>query len=197
MKIFRLLVVLLVGFAAWHYFSTRPVHRPPGVLAASDPVQVDIPDGRPFAFGKYQVTPLAQFNVRARVLSAETYSHGREADLSPIDLALGWGRMSDSAVIDKLAISQGGRFYFYSWTNQPPLPPQEIIEHSANMHLIPANALAEKQLGQVRVGNIVDISGYLVRADAQDGWRWISSLTRMDSGNGSCEVVFVERLAIK
>jgi hypothetical protein len=35
-----------------------------------------------------------------------------------------------------------------------------------------------------------------VRADASDGWRWISSLKRTDIGAGACELVWVEGLTI-
>ena len=40
------------------------------------------------------------------------------------------------------------------------------------------------------------LRGQLVRADGQDGWHWISSLTRTDTGDGSCEVVWVETVGI-
>jgi hypothetical protein len=39
------------------------------------------------------------------VLSVERYRTGREAEISPVDFALGWGSMSDDAVTSKLDIS--------------------------------------------------------------------------------------------
>jgi len=197
MKIFKLLIVLALGMGAWYYFSTRPVHQSAGILVENDPVQGDITDGSVFSFHDYQITPLASFSVRARVLSVKTYSIGRESDLSTVDVALGWGAMSDSAVVDKLSISQNNRFYFYSWSDQPPLPPQEIVEHSANMHVIPADQEIKKKVSKIHVGDIVEFSGYLIRADAPDGWHWISSCSRTDSGVGACEIVWVEELAIQ
>jgi hypothetical protein len=64
------------------------------------------------------------------------------------------------------------------------------------MHLIPANAEIQRKLKQVRVGDVVQLTGLLIRADAQDGWRWVSSQTRSDSGAGACEVVWVDDVAI-
>ncbi len=32
--------------------------------------------------------------------------------------------MSNDAVLAKLSISQGNRFYFYRWENEPPLRPR-------------------------------------------------------------------------
>ena len=40
------------------------------------------------------------------------------------------------------------------------------------------------------------IEGWLVEARAADGWRWRSSLTRDDTGGGSCELVFVRDLQV-
>lgn len=67
----------------------------------------------------------------------------------------------------------------------------EIVRSSANMHLIPADAAVAQALRGVRAGQNVRIDGWLVQADAPDGWRWRSSLTREDSGGGACELVYV------
>jgi hypothetical protein len=189
----RLFAVAVIALLLWWVASGRDVQHPPGVLVREEPVQTDVPIGqRPFEKNGYTVTPLAHFDIRARVLGAEHYYLGRETELSPVDLALGWGPMSDTAVIDQLSISQGGRFYFYRWSNAPPIPQGEIVTHSANMHLIPAESAIARQLSWVRRGQLVHLVGWLVRAEARDGWHWVSSLTRADSGGGSCEVVWVE-----
>jgi hypothetical protein len=54
--------------------------------------------------------------------------------------------MSDSAVLNRLQISQGSRFYFYRWSNPPPIPPVDIVLHSANMHMMPADAAIRQRL---------------------------------------------------
>lgn len=137
------------------------------------------------------LTPVAGFSLEARVLSRQDYSFGREARLSPTDLALGWQRMSEAAVLDRLSISQGGRWYSYRWTDQPPLPPAEIVRSSANMHLIPATAEVARILASLRKHERVRIDGWLVDAHSPDGWRWNSSRSREDSGGGACELVYV------
>ena len=48
------------------------------------------------------------------------------------------------------------------------------------------------QLLSVRPGQILELHGQLIRADGSDGWHWVSSLSRTDTGDGSCEVVWVE-----
>ena len=116
---------------------------------------------------------------------------GREADLSPTDLALGWGPMREEAVVSRLDISQSNRWYHYRWRDAPPIAVDQMVRSSANMHMIPANATVAKALGRVERGDRVRIDGWLVQADAPDGWRWRSSLSREDSGGGACEVVYV------
>ena len=165
---------------------------PPQVPIGGAPLQTPVPPG----FGDIRLAPatlqpLAGFSVEARVLSREDYRLGRESDLSPTDLALGWGRMREDTVLQHLAIDQSNRWYHYRWQGAPPIPVPEIISSSANMHIIPSNDAIAKELARVRKGDRVRIDGWLVQANAPDGWRWRSSLTRDDSGGGACEVVYV------
>jgi hypothetical protein len=193
----RWIFIALILFSAWQYWHNRPLAVSPGALVKEIPVQSDIAKKVVYPHGgKYQLEALANFEIKARVLGKETYQFDRGAELVPVDLALGWGRMSDSAVIDKLSVTQGGRFYRYRWEDAPPIPPNEIISHSANMHLIPTSPTIEKKMKQVRPGQIVHITGQLVEARAPDGAVWRSSLTRDDSGNGACELIRVESFEI-
>jgi hypothetical protein len=59
--------------------SSAPIPEAPlQTVAVLAPLQLD----------GYEIEPVARYEIRAKVLSAERYSLGREADLSPIDLAL-------------------------------------------------------------------------------------------------------------
>lgn len=165
-----------------------PAAVAPGEAPLQSPVPSDLP---PFRLQAATLTPLAGFSVDARVLSREDYHAGRESDLSPTDLALGWGAMRDDAVLSRLDISQSGRWYHYAWRGEPPLPPGDIARSSANMHLIPATEAVAAALHRVRRDDRVRIDGWLVEADAPDGWHWRSSLTRDDTGDGACEVIYV------
>jgi hypothetical protein len=147
--------------------------------------------------GKYQVTALADYEIQARVLHTESYWLDRGADLSPIDLAVGWGRMSDQSIIDQLEFWQGQRWYRY-WPRKSrlPLSPDEMNAHSANIHIIPANDELKRTLRSVRVGNLLEMDGYLVQVDGPDGFTWRSSLSRTDTGAGACELFRVEKVTI-
>jgi hypothetical protein len=169
---------------------------PPRVASGGAPLQSPVPqEFREIRLAPATLQPLAGFSIEARVLSREDYSFGRESDLSPTDLALGWGRMREDTVVDALDIDQSNRWYHYRWRGEPPIPVREIVGSSANMHMIPADDAIAKDLARVRAGDTVRIEGWLVQANAPDGWRWRSSLTREDSGGGACEVVYVCSIA--
>jgi hypothetical protein len=191
----RILVVVLLAFGLWKLWSEREISHPPGALASSGPEQAAVDGARSLSRNGYRIQPLESFALEARVLGAEHYRLGREAELAPVDLALGWGPMSDSAVLERISISQGNRFYYWR-VDEFPIPQREIEVNSANMHMIPANDVVARTLASVRTGNVVRLEGYLVEASAGDGWRWRSSLTREDTGNGACELVWVERLDV-
>lgn len=191
----RLLFILLIGWGAVHYFNQREVAHGPGVLAAQAPYQGSAGSAAVQNINGFEMTPLASFSVHARVLGRKDYHLGREAELSPLDLALGWGRMSDEAVLKDISISQGNRFYYWR-VSQFPIPRKEIETHSANMHMIPADDHVQKAMQSIRVGNIVRLHGYLVEARTADGWRWKSSLTREDTGFGACELMLVQSIEV-
>ncbi|MGA9852582.1 MAG: hypothetical protein WBR15_06590 [Gammaproteobacteria bacterium] len=191
---FVIVTVILLG--ALHEFTMRPIARSAGVLAPDAPQQTNLSGPQALLHIKdATLEPLAKFALTARVLSREDYHFDDGSFLSPTDLALGWGRMSDSAVLRHINIQQGVRFYTWSVRNYP-IPPREIETSSANMHMIPADAEVTRELKRVRVGDLITLDGLLVEADRPGGWRWRSSLTRDDTGPGACELVYVEDLTI-
>ena len=192
----KFLFLLLVALTIWKLVSDPgEVSLGPGVMAKEPPTQINIDNPTSFEFGKHRITPLAKFRIKAKVLSREDYSFDTESDVSPIDLALGWGRMSDETVIEKIEISQSGRWYRWR-TKTLPIPKREIETHSANMHMIPADDLVEAEINRTRKGDIIELEGYLVEVQSDDGRRWKSSLTREDTGANACELIWVEQFAV-
>lgn len=196
MKILLCITAVLLVCAFYQWEENKEVTQPPGILAPEAPRQTALTGNRVWEKDGNLITPLARFNLEARVLGKERYWFDRAADLSPVDLALGWGPMSDQKVVEQLDISQNGRRYFF-WTRRAPLPVQQLSVCSANMHIVPANEAVEETLGSIRRGQIIGLKGYLIAVRSDDGWHWRSSLSRTDSGDGACEVVWVESLTIR
>jgi len=192
----KILFLLLFIFTLFLVFKEDSIDLGPGVLAPNEPYQEKISSAQSFPFKDFTITPLAHFQIKAKVLSRENYSSGREADISPTDLALGWGRMSDKTVTDQLEIWQSGRWFRWK-TKTLPIPQQEIELHSANMHMLPQNKSIAEALTKVKRGDIVNIEGHLVKVSAKDGWHWVSSLSRSDTGRGACEIIFVKSIKVE
>lgn len=190
-----LLALGLLGLGHW-WFNSRPVPRVPGVLVPDAPRQVALAGAQPFRHQDYLIQPLARYELQARVLSRKDYGFDAGASLAPTDLALGWQRMSDSAVLERMRIDQGARWYTWR-ADAPPLPVDEVTRSSANTHMIPGNEAVAAALARVRAGSVVRLSGLLVEASRDDGYRWRSSLSREDSGGGACELVWVESLEVR
>jgi hypothetical protein len=188
--------LLLVGAGYW--FLHEPTRRhPPGVLIPEPPLQNNLAEPEEVRLGDFTVTKLAKFRLAARVLSRERYYLGSESRVVPIDLALGWGPMSDSAVLDRLDIEQYDRWYVYHWSGSPPLSTVEIGLNSANMHMIPAADYVAATLKQIHRGDLIDLEGFLVRMQGPDGRIWQTSLSRADTGHGSCEIIYVVSVTIR
>ena len=183
--------------AVWKFYNhSGQVTFGPGVMVNEVPQQERIGSSVNHSIDDYSITGIAKFSIKAKVLSRKNYHIGREADLSPIDLALGWGNMSDEAVLEKIEISQSRRFYRWH-VESFPIPRREIETHSANMHLIPASDAVKSVIDRVRKGDIIEISGSLVNVISNtDDWHWNSSQTRNDTGKGACELILVENFYI-
>lgn len=193
----RLLIVAFMIFVLWKLTGgTDQVELGPGVKAPAPPSQKALEGREPFTFKGYKIIPLAEFEAMAKILAKEAYYTGEESELSPSDLVLGWQNMSDESVIQAIDIRQSGRWYYWS-TEQFPIPRREIETQSANMHMIPSNEFIAVELANAKQGQIVQLKGYLVRVESQQSdWHWQSSLTREDTGDGACELVYLTAFEI-
>jgi hypothetical protein len=181
------------GHAQW---MLRPLHPSDGLIAPLEPQQSDIAGAQPVPHGRWVLTPRAQYDISARILGREDYHFDALADLIPEDLALGWGPMSDNRILRQFDISQGARFYSWQSHGSLPLPRQQIVEHSANTHVIPADEAVRAALARLRVGEVVHLSGVLVDGRRDDGVFMRTSLTRSDEGAGACEVMLVAAVEV-
>jgi len=191
------ILLFVVIFSVWHFWPEPTIERGAGVLCPGVPQQSPPSRTTPWLHDDFMITALADYDISAVVLSRENYSSGRESDLSPVDLALGWGRMSDSFIYEKLDISQGHRWYKWKPKGLEPIHRREIERSSANVHILPANDQVRDALDDVHRGSVVHMQGYLVKATMTDGWHWVSSTTRDDTGDGACEVFWVEALTVE
>ncbi|MBI1216782.1 MAG: hypothetical protein GC185_13315 [Alphaproteobacteria bacterium] len=198
------LAAIIIGPLAYKFAGTAPPAQAAVPFTMPDrfprvtdpPVQTNLTDGPSFGMNGYTLHAVARYAVTARVLHTSRYFLDTESKLSPIDFALGWSLMSNKDVISRLSISQGGRFYHWH-TDDYPIPRADIEHESANTHIIPATKDIADRAKSVSAGDVVTMAGYLVNVSGPNGWYWHTSLTRNDTGDGACEVFYVQYLSVK
>jgi hypothetical protein len=196
----KLWLALLAVGALGYWGLTRPHASGTGdpIDWSAEPLQAGT-DRPPFEVGsgKDQVTvdPKATYDISAVVAHDERYRFDDDAFLVPVDLVMTWGKMPEEPYKSKVSYGQMARYYFWR-TPSADLDLHYIKCHSANEHMIPADANVRRALLTVGRGDRVRIQGLLVNAHRDDGFHWASSLTREDDGPGACELVWVESIQI-
>ena len=185
-------IILILQFIV---FREKKVEYGPGVMVSIVPVQTQIEEDISFRHKSFNIIPMATIDMTAKILSKKNYYFDEEATLSPVDIAFGWGNMSDESVLKNIDITQSNRWYYWSAENSE-IARREIQQSSANMHLIPSNDSIMDAIKNTGTGNIVILGGMLVTAVMDNGRRWSSSLTGVDTGADSCELIWVENYEI-
>lgn len=141
----------------------------------------------------YTCTLFAWFSLRAVVLARRRYDD-EAMGISPLDLALGWGVMSNPITVSKVRVRQGGRFYMWNYPAGSNLSEAQVVHSSANMHMIPDSPRVHAALMGVRRHDVIAIDGYLCDLQPPRGPQLFSSRNRQDTGAGACEIVWVDSL---
>lgn len=194
MKWLGLLILALGVYWLW----PKPV-RYPQVYLRESPIQENLTKKLSWDIDGHHLTALASYKIKALVLGAERYRNDRFAKICPLDLALGWGPMSDYRELSEMEIWQSGRWYNYRWRETANVMPLEKVQaNSANTHVIPMNPAIRKKLFQIKAGDVIEAEGYLVQVNGEEpGAVWKSSLSRTDTDGGACEIMLVEKVEIE
>ena len=168
----------------------------PGILAFDTPVQTPLNQFKTIKKQNYQLMLMDDFDITGLVLSKRTYIADERADIAPLDLVLGWMRMSDPNVLKDIEIAQNNRFYYWH-VNEYPIPRPELESNSTNLHLIPDNKKVKNKLNAIQKGQVVKLKGQLVDVKDKDGHLWATSRSREDVGDGACEILLVKHVSIE
>ncbi|MEM6902426.1 MAG: hypothetical protein AAF556_04220 [Pseudomonadota bacterium] len=200
---FVIWLILTVLLLPWDMLEPWSATLPePGVQTAPfAPVQVDFQPPQPLGpIGGEELFALASYELEARVLSRRRYWFdwapawfGTSA--SPIDLTVGWGPMSDSAMTERVTFQNFLRIAF-AYSDLPIFQP-DTKSQFANMHMIPATGEVRDTLLDVRTNQTVRMKGYLVEL-RHDGELIIrSSMSRYDGDNlRDCEIMYVTEIEV-
>ena len=187
-------MIIIAGL--FFLFRTKEIVHPAGILAPNEPTQEKLKKPTEWQFEDYNYKAIVNFKLSSRVLSIRSYGSDDMSEFCPLDLAVGWGKMSDQSVIDELDIYQQHRWYVWR-TKKFPIPQKEIELSSSNIHIIPANDNVEGVLDEIIRGNIVSLTGKLVNVNKiGEIFTWKSSRKRDDTGGGACEILWLENISI-
>jgi hypothetical protein len=187
------LLILGLGVAGGiQHFKSRPIKWQPGTYIDSEPIQKTILNGKTWEYNGFTFRPLATYDIRARIVQRQRYYFDPTSSISPLDLGLAWGKVTDQASLDKMSFTHNDRFL--SGSSQDP-DFCEKWDSISNVHLIPSDKTIQRQLLGLKVGQGVRLKGKLVSATQKGSENaWTSSLTRTDAGDGACEIMWVEEV---
>jgi hypothetical protein len=168
-----------------------------------DPIQTpyksDEPIIREVKNGHFTITPVAEYKISGVVVSKETYSSEWEGKVSPVDLAIVWGKLAEPEYDRYITYSQSNRWYFYKYKQGSPFDNSYIISHSANNHIIPANENIRRAVKTIGRKDKIVLEGFLVNIKGsykEQTVIWNTSLSRTDTGHSSCELFYVSKVKI-
>ncbi|MEO1681251.1 MAG: hypothetical protein AAFU80_24145 [Pseudomonadota bacterium] len=166
-------------------------------LAPDSPRQAQILPAQSVALPRgYVAEAVATFEATGLVLGRKRYPRTRDGWLAPVDLALGWGPMSNPDTLSHFRLWQDSRFLYFTASSEAPISPDMANRTSANVHIVPATPEARAQLERVRKGDLVRVTGRLVNVSGPGGFTWTTSLTRTDTGFGACELLLLDRVEV-
>ncbi len=188
--IIQILIIVVIAFIILPGLNNKEV------TLISDPVQAHINsvNNEIYHDGKnntVKIEILAEYEISAIVKNKKYYFFDAASEVSPMDLVLVWGELDTKEMDDSINYSQSGRWYYYRYDCQSCVDGEYIRKHSANVHIIPKDREILLKLIQVHKEDYITLKGYLVNVKFTHN-DWKSSLSRYDTGNGACEIMYVE-----
>lgn len=185
--------------SGYYYEKLNFEQQPLQINLTNSPETLTIKGINTKKFRNLSIVPKAEYKITARVASKKRYYDGA-GDLANYDYALVWGKYANTDYMKKVKYRQNSRWFLFQ-TSDTTLSVSDILRNSANTHLIASNKNINKAIKKVKKNSIVSLEGYLVyvKWDSKHSHNitWNSSLTREDSGDGACEILYVTKIYYK
>lgn len=149
----------------------------------------------------YLVEPVFEYDLYGMVVSyrhhdSNSRMHFLANDhLNMMDVCVIWGDNTGNQFLNKIDFWNG------IFTCVVQAPDQESWDafdmyQLSNNHLISDDEFIRDQVRKVKVGDQIRVRGYLASYSSANGGKRGTSTTRLDTGNGACETLFVEYFEI-
>ncbi|MCH9696260.1 MAG: hypothetical protein K0U72_17220, partial [Gammaproteobacteria bacterium] len=115
--------------------------------------------------------------------------------LNMIDVYVVWGDNTEGALLHKLKFWNGIFTCNVQTRDQVAWDSFDMYQLSNN-HLISDDEYIRKQVHKIRIGDQIRVRGYLASYGSPGIPPRGTSTTRLDTGDGACETIYVERFEI-
>ena len=149
----------------------------------------------------YLIEPEYEYDLHGMIVSYRHHNgnsrmHFLANDhLNMLDVCVVWGKNASHPLLHKIKFWNGIFTCSFETSNQDAWDLFDIYEVSNN-HLISDDDYIRNRVKRIRVGDQIRLSGYLASYSSEGGSKRGTSTTRLDTGDGACETLFVERFDI-
>lgn len=150
-------LLLVLGFCIYKTEGWDQLHHPAGALVTSSPQQIKLDSPKYFKKEGVTYTASDQYRLRARLLKKEGFILDLFR-LSDLVAYLGWGPMSDEGIIKLIEVDSD----FVRFHSQPPVPVDLLMSCFLRAKIMPASEEVEQSFKDLRVGEVVELGGYLL-----------------------------------
>ena len=176
-------------------YQPQVLHEPVQKATRKQPFEVSYNDVA------YLIEPEYEYDLHGMIVSYRHHDgnsrmHLRANDkLNMLDVCVIWGDNTANRRLDRIEFWNGIFTCNVSTRDQEAWDSFDMFQLSNN-HLISADEFIRDQVSRVRIGDQIRVRGYLAAYSSPGGGKRGTSTTRLDSGDGACETLFVERFDI-
>ena len=149
----------------------------------------------------YLVEPQYEYDLSGMIVSfrhhdGESRMHRRANDhLNMLDVCVIWGDNTRNPHLGEISFWNGIFTCNVKTKDQAAWEAFDMYQLSNN-HLISDDEFVRDQVKDIKVGDQIRVRGYLASYSSEKGGTRGTSTTRLDTGDGACETIFVERFRI-
>ena len=150
---------------------------------------------------EYLVEPEYEYELYGMIVSYRHHEgnsrmHLQASDhLNMLDVCVVWGDNASNPLIHKIDFWNGIFTCSVKTRDQEAWDSFDMFKLSNN-HLISNDDIIRDQVNEISVGDQIRVRGYLASYSNEGGGKRGTSTTRLDTGDGACETLFVERFDI-
>jgi hypothetical protein len=150
---------------------------------------------------EYLVKPEYDYDLHGMIVSyrhhdGDSRMHFQSSDhLNMIDVCVVWGDNATNPLIHKMDFWNGIFTCVFKTKDQEAWDSFDVYQISNN-HLISDDDFIRDQVRKIKIGDQIRVRGYLASYSNEHGGSRGTSTTRLDTGDGACETLYVEDFRI-